>query len=165
MSRETMKELAIAFAQAFFLVLILAFCVEAVHCQTPSQGSPPLNTPAEIAMSGMLKACNAVADELTQARKLIEAQQAELAKSEDAFKIEQQRAALMQHNLDLQRSELEQRKLAAEKLTEGLALEQKANDALKQDLTKTKASLSLWKKVGLVAGGVAILLIYSHGAN
>ncbi len=162
MSLKRTLPLVLSFLVLIFVLLTVSLTA---HCQTASPGNVSTEQAQQQVYSGMLKACNALAEELAQARKLIQAQGVEIAEGQVALTAGRAKAAKLEELTKLQAQELEQRKLAGDKLQEALAAEQKASEILKQDLIKTRNKLATWRKIGLGAGAVALIILYSAGGR
>lgn len=140
--------------KTLFCLIVLPFCL--IHPAFAQQ-----QTPQQISLEGMKRACNAVADELLTAREYISKLEAEGKSHAEAVAIERERAKAALAALELSKQETAAQvglnKVQAEQIT----AQAKQNDELSDQLTTTKAKLATMRKVAV---GAVVLFVLAVAA-
>lgn len=131
----------------------------------PIHGQTVPATPQESSMAGMLRACSAVADELSAARLLIDAQKAENASLAGLLDAESKRAQLALEALQLAKEKAEALLVANAAQQRELDTFRTLTETLKQDVAKAKASAKRARRLATGAGVVASVLLFILGSR
>lgn len=143
------------------IVLLVLSSAVAGQTQLPPKTAP--QTPAQITLDGMLRACDAVTTELEAARKYIATLEAEGATKDEALAAYKAQVKAQQTALDEARAAL----TVKAQLTDTQAREIETHKAqaleLRDQLAKAKQDARRWRKIGLITGGLVVLFVVAAG--
>jgi len=120
--------------------------------------------PQQQSLEGMIRACQAVATELTAARELIEQQRRELAALDERLKAEQSKTGAQQDSLAVLKEQLANLQAAYDKLEEAHKLRAEEVEMLKKQLTVMASRLKLSRRLG-TALGIGLVIAVAAGSR
>lgn len=140
------------------MLAALLFVTISAHAQT----NTPSSKPQQATMEGMMRACQAVADELKAARELIERQRQELSAADETIKAERAKGTAATEKLDALQAQVNSQKAAIENQDRALLGYEKQVAGLQEQVTKLKGQRDRARKW---AAGATILAVAAVAAG